>query len=828
MPLHETAELIHVQGLVQGVGFRPTVWRLAHRHGIRGTVSNDGQGVTIHACGPAAALDALVEAIRREMPPLARIDSIERTAVTRMPPGPAFQIGPSQHDQVRTGVVPDAATCTVCLAEVRDPLERRFGYPFTNCIHCGPRLSIIESIPYDRAGTTMRRFPLCGACRAEYLDPGDRRFHAQPTACPVCGPRAWLEPARGAAFAFDDLAGLGSVHSLDSPDSPDSLSAGHAADTMDAACTVLLRGAVLAIKGLGGFQLACDATNESAVARLRSVKGRASKPLALLARDLATIKRYCHVDPAEAKLLASPAAPIVILSRNDAVAAGLGLGLGLGLAPACALAPAVAPGVRSLGFMLPSTPLHHLLLERIDRPIVLTSGNRSEEPQCIANDEARERLRDLTDYLLLHDRDIARRLDDSVARVMAGEVRVLRRARGYAPAPLALPPGFEATPPVLAMGGELKNTFCLVRRGQAIVSHHMGDLAELRTHADYVEAIGAYRELFAQPACPVAVDLHPEYRSRALGVALAKREGAALLEVQHHHAHIAACMAENGVRLDAPAVLGIALDGLGWGADGTLWGGEFLLASYRECVRLATLKPVAMPGGELAISEPWRNTFAHLMAQMGWARFAANYSTLDLYRVLSTKPWQTLGLMIERGVNSPLASSCGRLFAGAAAAAGICTEAAFYEGQAAVEFENQVDESALCHEDEALAYPFSIARRPGSEMPYIEPRAMWQALLQDLKTRTPTGVIAARFHKGLAIAIVRMAARLCPIGAAGGCPATVALSGGVFQNRILLEQVAARLGARGFRVLTHRQIPAGDGGLALGQGVVAAARSLPL
>ena len=788
----ETAQIIRVRGLVQGVGFRPTVWRLAQDYGLRGWVCNDGQGVTIHACGPAAAVEAFVDALPGKAPPLARIEAIERESAT-LPVEADFRIVASHAGShvttIHTGVVPDAASCPACVAEIFDPFARRFRYPFTNCTHCGPRLAIIEAIPYDRAATTMRTFPLCAACRAEYADPNDRRFHAQPVACHVCGPRAWLERADGAAIALDTLTTL---------------------DAVDAVCSLLHRGAIVAIKGLGGFQLACDATNETSVARLRGLKRREKKPFALMARDLDVVRRYCAVTEVEEALLRSRAAPIVIINASG---------------PAT-VAATIAPGVATLGFMLPNTPLHHLMLRRMTRPIVLTSGNLSDEPQCIDNAEARSRLGGIAEYFLLHDRDIARRVDDSVVRVTAGAPRLMRRARGYAPATITLPDGFAAAPAVLAMGGELKNTFCLAREGKATVSHHMGDLADALCHADYVQSVEQYLQLFEHEPRILAVDLHPEYLSRKLGREMAERRGLDFLEVQHHHAHVAACMAENGIALDAGPVIGIALDGLGYGADDTLWGGEFFLADYRQAKRLATFKPVAMPGGEQASREPWRNTYAHLMAEMEWARFAMNYAELDLYGFLAGKPRDVLDGMIAKGVNSPLASSCGRLFDAAAAAAGICRERALYEGQAAVEFEALVDQRTLLDEDDELAYPFAIPRLKESRLPYVEPLAMWQALLGDLILATPVPVIAARFHKGLAIVIARMVEKLSRYESGDEPITTVALSGGVFQNRVLLEQVVMRLEAQGFRVLTHRQVPANDGGLALGQAVVAAARSL--
>jgi hydrogenase maturation protein HypF len=787
----DVAELIRVRGLVQGVGFRPTVWLMARRYGLRGWVANDGDGVIIRLRGSAITIERLIVSLADEAPPLARIDRIERTASAPSPDDTAFRIINSIPTRARTGIVPDAATCPQCRAEVFDAFDRRYRYPFTNCTHCGPRLSIIEALPYDRQVTTMRRFGLCPACAAEYEAPGDRRFHAQPIACHVCGPRAWLERGDGRPLALDAISTL---------------------DDVDGAATLLMRGQILATKGLGGFQLACDATNPEAVARLRERKRRPRKPLALMVRDIDVARAWCDIDAQEAGALSSAAAPIVIVKPR---------------ADGRRVVETIAPGVGTLGVMLPNTPLHHLMLRRMDRPIVLTSGNLSDEPQCIGNAEARQTLGDIADYFLMHDRDIARRVDDSIVRLIGGKPRIMRRARGYAPAPIPLPDGFAAAPPVLAMGGELKGAFCLLRDGQAILSHHMGDLENARTFADYAQSIEAYQRLFEHAPTIVAVDRHPEYLSTKLGRDLAARQAADLAEVQHHHAHIAACLAENGIALNGAPVIGVALDGLGYGLDDTLWGGEFLLADYRDCQRLATFKPVAMLGGAQAIREPWRNTYAHLTAEMGWSRFAMDYADLPLYRILQMKPRAVLDSMIARGVNSPLASSCGRMFDAAAAAAGVCPERAEYEGQAAVEFEALVDAHTLAHEDERLAYPFAIPRLKASNLPYVEPLPMWQALLGDLIEDTPVPVIAARFHKGLASVIAGMVDRLRQRDPDMAPVTTVALSGGVLQNRVLLELLIGRLEALGLGVLTHAQVPANDGGLALGQAAIAAARAIP-
>lgn len=792
----DRAEIIRVGGLVQGVGFRPAVWRLAQRHGLRGTVANDGQGVRIHVSGAAEAIESFAKALRYDAPPLARVDRIDRKPAPLLPTDAGFCIIASAATPVHTGVVPDAATCAQCVKEIFDPFERRYRYPFTNCTHCGPRLSIIERIPYDRASTTMRSFAMCPACRAEYEDPNDRRFHAQPIACHACGPRAWLERSDGAAIALDSLTTL---------------------DAVDAVYSLLQRGEIVAVKSLGGFQLACDATHDSAVARLRERKQRERKPFALMARDTAIIEQYCVVTGADKALLQSPAAPIVILDRLP------------GMVPGAPAAAAVAPGLRTLGFMLPNTPMHHLMLRRMTRPIVLTSGNLAEEPQAIDNDEARQRLGGIADYFLLHNRDISRRVDDSVMRVLAGAPRVMRRARGLAPAPLLLPAGFDAAPPVLALGGELKNTFCLLQEGRAVISHHMGDLESATTFADYRRALEDYQALFELKPRIVAVDQHPDYLSAKLGHAMLERAplgSLTLVSVQHHHAHIAACLAENGVALNAAPVIGVALDGLGYGDDGALWGGEFCLADYLRCQRLATFKPVALLGGERAMHEPWRNTYAHLMSEMGWPRFAMNYRALELFSWLDAKPRELLDSMLKGQVNSPLASSCGRLFDAAAAATGVCFERAIYEGQAAIEFEALADARTLADEDDELAYPFGIPRLKATNMPYIEPLGMWQAMLGDLILGTPTGVISARFHKGLAIIIARMVDKLSRHENPDEPIKTVALSGGVFQNRVLLEQVMKRLQDGGFSVLTHRVVPANDGGISLGQAAIAAAQAL--
>ncbi|CAN7349871.1 carbamoyltransferase HypF [Caballeronia sp. LjRoot34] len=772
-------EVIRVRGLVQGVGFRPAVWRLAHACGVSGDVGNDSEGVLIHAWADTSTLDDFVERLRSDCPPLGRIDAIERYALRETPPpSGGFRIVASASGHAHTGVVPDAVTCRACINETFDPSSRRYGYAFTNCTHCGPRLSIVQAIPYDRPNTTMAAFPLCDACAREYDDPDDRRFHAQPIACPACGPRPWLELADGSVAEGDPL---------------------------DTTCCFIERGKIVAIKGLGGFQLACAASDHAAVAKLRALKHRERKPFALLARDVAMIERYCLVSGADEVLLESAAGPIVIMPMIDQGTRDP--------------FPGAAPGIATLGFMLPSTPLHHLLMQSLDGPVVLTSGNLADEPQCIDNDEARQRLAGMADAWLMHDRDIARRVDDSVARVMGGVPRLLRRSRGYAPAPLRLPHDFAAAPPVLAMGAQQKNTFCLLRDGEAVVSHHIGELENGETYRDYTLSLARYQHLFEHEARFVAVDLHPDYLSRKLGIDIAQQRHLPLAEIQHHHAHFAACLAENDVSLGTD-VLGIVLDGLGMGLDNALWGGEFLLGGYVNFKRLASFTPVALPGGAYAVYEPWRNTYAHLCASLGWPRFAKQYAKLDLHHFLSDRPLTLLDQMIDGGINSPVASSAGRLFDAVAAALGVCRERVQYEGQAAIELEAMIDTRTLHDEDDARAYPFEIAEKDTSLL--IDPTSMWIALLDDMLRATSVPVMAARFHKGLAIAIVQMTGRLLVATQVR----TVALSGGVMQNCVLFEQLTARLAACGFNVLAHRQVPSNDGGIAFGQAAITAARAL--
>ncbi|MEH2459430.1 carbamoyltransferase HypF [Nostoc sp.] len=774
-------EEIRVRGTVQGVGFRPTVYRLAKACGLRGDVCNDGQGVLIRVSGSEEALTEFVARLQTECPPLARINQLTRIIYESEFNFDNFVISPSVSNAIKTEITPDAATCPQCQQEIFDPFSRFFRYPFTNCTHCGPRLSIIRAIPYDRCNTSMSAFAICSECAKEYHNVENRRFHAQPVACHACGPIAWLERA-------DSKSVTASMFSM--------------LDDVDAVCTLLQKAEIVAIKGLSGIHLACDATQETVVQKLRQRKKRYHKPFALMARDIEVIEEYCTINAKEKELLTSPAAPIVLLQA-------------LGKKQ---LSSSVAPGQNTLGFMLPYTPLHHLILRRMNHPIVLTSGNIADEPQCIDNDEAREKLDKIVDYFLFHNREIINRVDDSVVRVIGDKIQTIRRARGYAPAPISLPPGFHNLPQILAMGSELKNTFCLLREGEAILSQHLGDLENAATFKAYQETLNLYLNLFEHKPEVIAIDKHPEYLSSKLGKELADTNQIKIYQIQHHHAHIAACMAENIIPLDSPPVLGIALDGLGYGDDGRLWGGEFLLADYRKFQRLATFKPVAMIGGEQAIYQPWRNTYAQLIAAKLWDNCQEQYADLEIVKFLNKKPLKLLNQLMEKGINSPPASSVGRLFDAVAAAIGICRDECSYEGQAAIAMEAIIDVISLNNDKETLIYPFDFIF---SDSIYcIDPRPMWQTLLNDLQQQIPQSVMAAKFHQGLANAIVEMVKYLCQENLIN----QVVLTGGVFQNCILLQQVSKRLQTFGIKVLIHSLVPANDGGLSLGQAVIVAAK----
>ena len=781
---------VRYRGRVQGVGFRPTVWRLAQELCLSGQVYNDRSGVVVELWGEEAKLVQFQEQLPQELPPVAQIQSWESEPLGGQPPT-AFVIQESAVEGVAFQVLPDLATCPACIEESTSPWFDRYRYPLTNCTHCGPRYSIIQGLPYDRAHTSLRDFPLCAGCADEFANPADRRFHAQPIACHRCGPKTHLERMDGHVFSLDAITQL---------------------DEVDAAANLLTRGEIVAIQGVGGFHLACDATNPEVVARLRQRKFREAKPFALMAKDQAMLERWCTVNEAEWAQLTSAVAPIVLLRRR----AGLDT----------PLPEAIAPKQRRLGWMLPYTPLHHLLFRRLRRPLVLTSGNRSDEPPCLSVEEARERLSEIADWVLWNERAIVNRVDDSVVRLEGTTLRTLRRARGLAPEPLPLPAGFVDAPAVWAFGAALKNTFCRIVEGHALLSPHIGDLHEARAIEDFEHSVELFERLYPLRTTQVAVDLHPDYPCSRIGEEFARQRQLPLLRVQHHHAHLAACMAEHQIPLHTKPILGVVLDGLGMGPEGELWGGEFLLGDYRSVQRLGHFRPVALLGGNQAMREPWRNTLAHLLEPLGWNRFLLNYESLELTKFLRQKPVETFAAMTQQPHNAPLASSAGRLFDAVAAAIGICRERVSFEGQAAMELQALAEEAWEQPKPDPLAYPFAIPVWKASGLPYLEPLAMWEALLGDLILQTNPGVIALRFHRGLAQGLRQMVLRCLRTEEGEFRSTVVVLSGGVFQNELLAQLVETELKAEGLQVLRPSLIPCNDGGISLGQAVIAAAQGL--
>jgi hydrogenase maturation protein HypF len=740
------------------VGFRPFVYSLATSLGLGGLVGNGVGGVFAEVEGSADAVAKFLTLLEQDAPPLARIERVSTTSLG-LTGSAEFVIAPSQAGgQGRTLVAADSTTCADCLRELADPADRRYRYPFINCTNCGPRYTIVRDVPYDRPLTTMSGFAMCGQCAAEYHDPADRRFHAQPVCCPACGPRLSLVKADGT-----QLPG---------------------SDTVVAAAELLRSGQIVAVKGLGGYHLSIDAGNAAAAAALRARKHREDKPFALMVPDVATARRLCAVDEIAERLLASARRPIVLLPRLPGADRYV--------------APAVAPGNRQLGLMLPYTPLHHLLLQAVAAPIVDTSGNVSDEPIAVRDDEARDRLAGIADAFLMHDRPIHVRTDDSVVRAFGGRESVVRRSRGYVPEPITVSFGFRR--PVLACGAQLKNTFCLAKENQAVVSQHIGDLENAETLRSFTEGVEHFQRLFDVRPQLVAHDLHPDYLSTRYAAELT---GVELLGVQHHHAHIAACLADNG---EAGPVIGVAFDGTGYGTDGTIWGGEFLIADLAGFERAAWIDPVPMPGGAAAIRQPWRMAAAYLAASYPGGTPAG----LAVDR-RNEQHWGAVLAMADRQVNSPLTSSAGRLFDAVAALVGV-RDAVNYEGQAAIELEQLADVQ------EHGSYPVAITSRDGRLC--VRGAALIRAAAQDLVAGVAPPLIAARFHNGVAASIVAVCVQLREQTGLG----MVALSGGVFQNLLLTGRVVTGLADSGFRVLLHSRVPCNDGGISLGQAAVAGAR----
>jgi hydrogenase maturation protein HypF len=746
---------IHITGVVQGVGFRPFVFGLATRLGLLGWVRNTSAGVDIQLDGTKEAIRTFTRALREQAPPLARIDDI---LVDRADPNgfTEFQIIHSQPlDGAFQPISPDVSLCLDCERELFDPQDRRYRYPFINCTNCGPRFTIIKDIPYDRPNTTMEPFQMCPDCSKEYHNPLDRRFHAQPVACPNCGPRIWLETDRKKVAEDEDALQLARKYLRD--------------------------GKIVAIKGLGGFHLACDAIHAESVIELRRRKLRVDKAFAIMMPDFAVVNEHCIVGDAERELLLSHERPIVILQRREG----------------STIAGEVAPGQVTLGVMLPYTPLHSLLLEKqMDFPeaLVMTSGNLSEEPIATENQEARDRLENLADAFLMHDRGIQTRCDDSVVRVFEKEIYPLRRSRGYAPYPVRLK---QEGIPLLAVGAELKNTFCITRGSYAFLSQHIGDMENYDTLRSFEEGIEHFERLFRVKPQAIGYDLHPNYMATRYALERSERDNLPAVGVQHHHAHIAACMAENGLEGVRP-VIGVSFDGTGYGDDGAVWGGEFLICTYSGYQRSFHLSYIPLPGGDMAIHQPWRLAWAWL------DRLGIEPDSLpSLDEAVSPEEGRIVMQQIEKGINTPPTSSMGRLFDAVAALCGIRYEVN-YEAQAAIEFEAIVDPEEEGH------YNFTFGEKE------IDPAPLLRSLIRDRMEGVATGKIAARFHNTVA----RMVLEVCDEIRTRASLSEVALSGGVWQNMVLLSKTVATLRASGFSVYIHRKVPANDGGIALGQAVV--------
>ncbi len=760
-----------LRGAVQGVGFRPFVYRLSSDLKLAGWIRNTSEGVFIEVEGDPDRIEEFQERIATDLPPRAFIQSLEGRILD--PSGyTGFRILPSVPGRNSALILPDIATCADCLGEIRDIDDRRYRYPFTNCTNCGPRYSIIEALPYDRMQTTMRQFDMCSLCRAEYENPLDRRFHAQPNACPECGPHLEFLDSAGHSLARDDEA-------------------------LSEAVAAICRGAIVALKGLGGFQLIVDARNVDAVERLRARKHREEKPLALMVPNLESVERLCRVSSAERRLLTSPAAPIVLLQRLPAECG-------------TSVASAVSPGNPALGVMLPYTPLHHLLLQTLSFPVVATSGNLSDEPICISDAEALERLQGIADSFLTHDRPIARHVDDSVARVLAGRELLLRRARGYAPLPVRIARNF---PPTLAVGGHLKSTIAVSVEQNVFLSQHIGDLETTSARTAFQKVITDLLSMYAVTPRVVACDLHPGYVSTQF----ARQVSSSPEAVQHHYAHVLSCIAENEIE---PQGLGISWDGTGYGSDETIWGGEFLRITESGFSRFAHFRTFPLPGSEKAIREPRRSALGLLYALQGDTLWSGASGFVERY--FHASEVRVLRQMLDRGFQCPRTSSVGRLFDAVASLLGL-RQIAGFEGQAAMEVESKAPpwDSAIDESEAASAYPFEYIppNREGSE-PHDSWIVDWapavEALLRDRDAGVPVSEIVSKFHWALCETMVRMAEE--------SGESRIMLTGGCFQNRHLTEIGVARLQEEGFQVYWHQRVPPNDGGLSLGQAMAVALR----
>ncbi len=753
-----------IKGVVQGVGFRPFIYQLAHNLSLNGWVLNSSKGVVVEVEGSSANIDDFIEAIKTKAPPLACIESLEYKLLPLVGYESFIIKSSLEEDEKFLLISPDISICDDCLQEMFEPKDRRYRYPFINCTNCGPRFTIIEDIPYDREKTTMKKFKMCECCRAEYENPASRRFHAQPNACADCGPKLTLVRSRELGVGSEKI---------------------NSDDPIKETIELLREGYIVAIKGLGGFHLACDAENDEAVTTLRKRKRRHGKPLAVMVSDIDAVKKHCSVSEEEEKLLLTPQKPIVLLKKlSDPT-----------------ISDSVAPNNDYLGVMLPYTPLHCLLLRESNMVLVMTSGNLSEEPIAFENEEAMHRLGNIADYFVLHDRDICSRYDDSVVRVLNGEEAMIRRARGYAPFPIYLP--FESKP-ILACGPELKNTFCLTKEKYAFVSQHIGDMENLDTLEHFEETLALYKRMFRIEPEIIAHDLHPDYLSTKFAKSL---ENTKFVGVQHHHAHIVSCMVENGIE---DKVIGVSFDGTGYGTDGTIWGGEFLVADWRGFERCAHLRYVPMPGGEGAIKKPYRMALGYLCSF-----FESEFEELDIdfLKRLDEIELKNIRIQIEKGLNSPMTSSCGRLFDAVSALMGI-RDVVDYEGQAAIELE------MVAQADVDEKYDFKLeedSEKSQSPLLIVDTKPIIEGVIDDLKIGLSNSEISAKFHNTVAAFVIAVCNKLREEEGID----KVALSGGVFQNLLLSNKLMRELRYKSFEVYFQRKVPCNDGGISLGQAIIA-------
>jgi len=758
-------ETIQIKGVVQGIGFRPFIYSLAYKYSLKGVVYNNTHGVLVDVEGDEISLRQFLLRVKQESPPLSRIDTID---IEQLPFAGYrdFSIQPSTAGKEKFVLVsPDIATCDECRKELGDPLNKRYGYPFINCTNCGPRFTIIKDIPYDRDKTTMAKFRMCAECQSEYDNPVNRRFHAQPDCCHICGPSLSLLDREGIVLCVDD----------------------HISHTSQ----LLKNGKIVAIKGLGGFHLACDAENYEVVAELRRRKKRDTKPFAIMVKDIQKAKTFCRIGRFEEILLLSSKRPIVLLKVKK-------------FSP---IVDNVAPGQKYLGVMLPYTPLHHLILNKSDLSLVMTSGNRSDEPIVYRNSEAMERLGDIADYFLFHNRDIYNRCDDSVTRVFDGSEILIRRSRGYVPEPIEFPTRKQ----ILACGAELKNTFCVTRDGYAFLSHYVGDLENLETLNAYEDGIEHFKKLFSIEPEIIAYDLHPEYLATKYAKQMLENSSSLLgVSVQHHHAHIVSCMVDNRIN---ERVIGVAFDGLGFGTDGNLWGGEFLTADFKNFHRIAHFRYTPMPGASQAIKEPYRMAISYLYQTYGEAFHKLD---IEFLRKRNREKSITIKKMVMHKINAPVTSSVGRLFDAVSSLLGIC-ERVTYEGEAAIGLEMAI-EFPHRQDKERQCYNYTISEE--KSMFIIEPESIIRGVVEDIKRCLPTGIISFKFHHTIASIVIDMCDRIRDKTDLE----TVVLSGGVFQNMFLLKETKACLGKEGFNVFTHHRVPTNDGGISLGQAAVAGYR----